>query len=218
MQSIAVSSTMRCSFAAASVIAFTSITQVLSYSIGLDQLQARGGETARRSFAPVDSYFNRYFKRQGGNAFSGSSGDASGGSVINRGGLDGTVSSTGNSCKPFEDSEAIWQTEKCSTAIGGAGGFSTSGNARGGNGNGYGGGSASSGDAGAARGGSISVTGGNITSDTGSNIGGAGGNSTSGSAIGGDDDGDFDFSSFSDFDFDNDFEFEPYTPYIGFAN
>lgn len=77
------------------VILALSATQIMAaYPINIGALQARDAVAARRS---VDEFYSQFSKRhpQGGEAHSGSSGDASGGDVENDG---DTVSNTGGSC------------------------------------------------------------------------------------------------------------------------
>ncbi|EKM59743.1 uncharacterized protein PHACADRAFT_25829 [Phanerochaete carnosa HHB-10118-sp] len=123
-------------------------------------------------------------KRQdGGNARSGNSGDVSGGDVINEGDGDGTITNDDSS-------------------TGGVGGTTSSGNAIGGAGYGFGnGGDAETGNAGDAFGGSVVNSGGNVDNTGGGSTGGTGGTSTSGTAVGGDaGNGYDDFNDYEGFD------------------
>ncbi|CCM01640.1 uncharacterized protein FIBRA_03701 [Fibroporia radiculosa] len=103
----------------------------------------------------------------GGNAYTGASGNVDGGDIINHSNADDTTTNEG-------------------TITGGAAGDTYSGDADGGNGNGYGpGGNAYTGSTGSAKGGSVYNFGGTIDNED-TVTGGAGGESESGDAVGGD--------------------------------
>ncbi|KAI0095304.1 hypothetical protein BDY19DRAFT_81403 [Irpex rosettiformis] len=120
-----------------------------------------GNAVTKRAYDPYTA---------GGNAYTGSAGDTSSGSIVNEADSDATITNTGPG-----------------TNFGTIGGDSTTGDAEGGRGNGKGpGGNAYSGFAGPTRGGNVVNEGGNIGNTAVTNTGGNGGNSLSGEADGGD--------------------------------
>lgn len=89
---------MRCILAFTTVLALGATHAMAAYPVNFDALQKREAEVAQET---VEHYYSSFFKRspQGGNAFTGSSGDVSGGNVSNEADGDGTVSNTDGSCE-----------------------------------------------------------------------------------------------------------------------